>query len=35
MYSFVTKKNVILLIVKYKVWKCNNVHVMLPRESSK
>lgn len=34
MYSFVTKKNVIL-IVKYKVWKCNNVHVMLPRESSK
>ena len=25
MYSFVPKKNVILLIMKYKVSKCNNV----------
>ena len=33
MYSFVPKKNVILLIMKYEVWKCNNV--MLSRESSK
>ena len=33
MYSFVPKKNVILLIMKYKVSKCNNV--MLTRESSK